>query len=150
MFPPLRFFVLTAFLFVAVALGNHFGTTRASLQESVSVAAPVSFGITFDGPQPFLQAALPEATVKPEWRLPQRIEGISDIEISALAVFAQVLPSHYPLLHYHADEQFPVASLTKLATALVAVFEIPPEATLIVSQDAVAAQGTAGNLIVGE
>ena len=50
----------------------------------------------------------------------------------------------------NADEKTPIASLTKLLTALVVVDNLPADAEIVVSKNAVETEGEMGDLVVGE
>ncbi|OHA48586.1 MAG: hypothetical protein A2806_00295 [Candidatus Terrybacteria bacterium RIFCSPHIGHO2_01_FULL_48_17] len=157
MFPSLRFFFLIALLLAAVIVGRYFGSSQASLVEGTSNAesdtkdAASPTDVLFDASATIVSfGALPQAEIKPEWQIPERISSVPNIEIGARAVYAQILPSHHVLLAFHENDQLPIASLTKLATALVVMKEIPADVEILITQSAVGIEGSAGNLIVGE
>lgn len=69
--------------------------------------------------------------------------------VTAAAVLVKYLSSPLPLLEYNPDQQWPIASLTKLMTAAVALENFSADEKIAVSESAVATEGNAGNLIIG-
>ncbi len=70
--------------------------------------------------------------------------------ISAAAAVVKDLYNLEPIYALNPAQQWPVASITKLMTAAVAMDKMPAEERITVSQAAVATEGGAGNLIVGQ
>lgn len=147
----LKVATLAVLLIAVLVFGETFGRSEAA-----SVTAGTSQEIVLEDtlePTPF-----PSSTTNSLWIPPVRDPDIPDIEIAARAVFSEVLlgqnhfagPQHAVLLEHQPDTPFAVASLTKLATALVAMRAIPQDMAISVSKDAVATYGPAGNLAAGE
>lgn len=55
-----------------------------------------------------------------------------------------------PIGEYQSEYRWPVASITKLMTALVALEQIGPEQEIMISEEAVATEGDAGGFAAGE
>lgn len=69
--------------------------------------------------------------------------------ISAATASVKYLFEPAPLFTRNIHQQWPIASLTKLMTAVVAEDKIPADAEIIASGEAVATEGAAGNFAVG-
>lgn len=81
---------------------------------------------------------------------PMRKWDVLDPMISAESVLIQSLGEHFPFLHYNSRNQWSIASITKLFTAVVVLDEIGENKKIPVSNSAVATEGTAGLLKSGE
>jgi D-alanyl-D-alanine endopeptidase (penicillin-binding protein 7) len=68
--------------------------------------------------------------------------------ISAVAALVKKLSLAEPLFSLNENYQWPIASITKLMTAVVASENIPPDAKIKFSAMAIAAEGDAGNFLV--
>lgn len=90
-----------------------------------------------------LDAALAES-------LENSAEPNGNIPISAEAYLALDLKSGNIVAAKNLERQFPIASLTKLVSALIAIKNIDENQPIIVSQDALLAYGRNGNLKEGE
>lgn len=69
--------------------------------------------------------------------------------ISAVAALVKNMSLAEPLFSLNENYQWPVASITKLMTAVVATENIPPDVKIKISEKAIAAEGDAGNFLVG-
>lgn len=69
--------------------------------------------------------------------------------LSATAVLVGDWSVVNPIFHKNLDQQWPIASLTKLMTAVVAVENIQEEEKISMSSNAIATEGNAGNFLVG-
>lgn len=97
-----------------------------------------------------LQAALPEAFLRESslpW--PQRKEGIPDIILEARAAYA-VTDESRELFALNAEESIPVASITKLLTALLVLDRLPLEAPIPITLEAIQVEGDSAHLAAGE
>jgi len=83
-------------------------------------------------------------------KIPLRKWDVPDISINAQAVLMQSLDDNRPFLNYRTNKPWPIASITKLVTASVALETLGANQKIDVSQRAVDTEGTAGNLISGE
>ncbi len=81
---------------------------------------------------------------------PMRVWSVLDPNINARAVLIQSLEEGFPFLHYNTHKQWPIASVTKLMTAVVALENIGADKKIPVSELAVATEGIAGSLKSGE
>lgn len=83
-------------------------------------------------------------------RLPVRKWNVLDSPIGAEAVLIQSLDESFPFLHYRTYKTWPIASITKLLTAVVVLEDIGEDKKITISQDAVKGEGVAGELVSGE
>ncbi len=82
--------------------------------------------------------------------LPVRDWNVPDPEITAAGAIVYRTGDDKIFYQKNIYEALPIASLTKLVTALVITEHIPLDDTMTVSKRAVLTEGEAGNLIVGE
>ena len=87
---------------------------------------------------------------KTDEKLPTRIWSVLDSEIKAQAVLIQSLDSGFPFLHYNTYKQWPIASISKLMTAVVVLENIGENKKIPISENAVLTEGIAGELKSGE
>jgi len=76
--------------------------------------------------------------------------SILDPEVNAKSVLIESLDKNVSLFHYNISETWPLASLTKLLTAVVFLENSRPEEKVTISQEAVVTEGGAGGLKAGE
>lgn len=81
---------------------------------------------------------------------PVRKWDVLDPSIRAQSVLIQSLGSNFPFLHYNTHRSWPIASLTKLFTAVVVLDDIGENKKIPISEEAVSMEGTAGLLRSGE
>jgi D-alanyl-D-alanine carboxypeptidase len=79
-------------------------------------------------------------------------EGVptSFINFQAQAVLVSDLDNNTDLISYNINKRWPLASITKLMTAVLAFEEIGGRKEILISETAVAAEGDSGKLKVGE
>jgi len=82
--------------------------------------------------------------------LPARRWNVPDPELSAQAAIVHSLDDDMPLYHKHLKEPRPLASLTKLLTAVAVEEDIGVGKHIPITQEAVATEGVAGDLVSGE
>lgn len=70
--------------------------------------------------------------------------------ISATAVLVKDLFAAEPMLAVNSDQQWPMASLTKLMTAVVARENIAKDVMIKMTERAIATESAAGNFVVGK
>lgn len=87
------------------------------------------------------------ATVK---KTPTRRWDVLDPVVSAEAVIIQSLDDTFPFYHRNTDRSWPAASLTKILTAIIVEETLSPEKTVLISEQAVKTEGTAGEVRAGE
>jgi len=75
---------------------------------------------------------------------------VLDPTVGAEAVLIQSLESSFPFFNFHTYATWPMASLTKLITALVVLEDVGENAKVAISESAVATEGEAGGLTSGE
>ncbi len=85
-----------------------------------------------------------------EKKLPFRIWSVLDPEIKAQSVLIQSLDENFPFLHYNTHKQWPIASISKLMTAVVVLEDIGGDKKIPVSEKAISTEGLAGSLKSGE
>lgn len=85
-----------------------------------------------------------------EERFPERRWDVLDPAVAAQAATVQSIDSPFSFLNFHTYALWPMASLTKLLTATVALEHLDPDAKLTVSERAVATEGVAGDLMAGD
>lgn len=83
-------------------------------------------------------------------RRPLRKWDQLDPQVSSKAVFIQSIDDNVPFLHIGTYTKWPVASLTKLLTAVVVLEEIGIDKKITVTQNAINTEGGAGGLIADE
>ncbi len=83
-------------------------------------------------------------------KIPVRRWDVLDPQIGAQAILIQSLDDQFPFLNYGTYRTWPIASLTKLLTAVVALEEFGETKRIPVSAEAVATEGEAGGLRSGE
>lgn len=71
-------------------------------------------------------------------------------QVVAASFLAVELGSDEPVGEYQSEYRWPIASITKLMTALVALEQIGPEQEIMISEEAVATEGDAGGFVAGE
>jgi len=71
-------------------------------------------------------------------------------EFNSYSVIAKHIDENFNLIEKKPVNRWPIASLTKLMTAVVTLEKIGPEKTILVSENAVNSEGAAGNLRPGE
>ncbi|MFA6365410.1 MAG: serine hydrolase [Candidatus Paceibacterota bacterium] len=85
-----------------------------------------------------------------EQKVPKRKWDVLDPKVNAEAVAIQSLDSNFPFFNYQTYKTWPMASLTKLLTAIVVAEEIGMKKKIPVSQTAIDTEGTAGDFKSGE
>lgn len=110
------------------------GATQAS--PVVVSAVPVSVGLASAATAGGIDDAMPT------------IQDFPDVHVTAALV--KELGAEQPLFVYHPSARWPLASVSKLMTALVALDNLGPATILTVSQGAVDTEGAAGGLKAGE
>ncbi len=83
-------------------------------------------------------------------KVPVRNWDVPDPAINARAVIVQSLDDNFPFFRYNSDTAWPMASLTKLMTAVLITERGGLNQKVVVSNAAVDTEGTAGGLHAGE
>ena len=110
----------------------------------ITYVEPSQFPLTTTITQPYLER-LQNPSFSPIRNWDVQIEDID--AASALAIEPG---SQKVLYHKHIFDSRPIASLSKLMTALVLVEEMDLQSEVLISKNAVATYGEAGSLVVGE
>jgi len=81
---------------------------------------------------------------------PSRKWDVLDPEIKSQAVLIQSLEDSFPFFNYNTYKKWPMASLTKLLTAVVILEDIGANKKISIDSKILETEGTAGNLKSGE
>ena len=128
--------------------------TRINLQNS---AVPEKRGGTWEpvvslkterAPFSYEKASVLGSVTAP--RGPSRRWEVLDPKIGAESVLVQSLDDQFPFFHFNTYKTWPLASLTKLLTAVVVLEDIGADKKIPIDAAAVATEGEAGNLKSGE
>jgi len=135
---------LTALFLGAMLLFQRFGTLEPTAPVITPVTAhlPESVSrIPFVSALPISEPAFPTE--------PERIEGIADVVLDVSAAYA-VTEHGEVLFNQNADEVIPIASITKVLTALAAVEQMPLDTPIVITPEAIRTEGNLGGLYVNE
>ncbi|TSA45488.1 D-alanyl-D-alanine carboxypeptidase [bacterium] len=83
-------------------------------------------------------------------KIPERNWSVLDPQVSAQSVVVQSLDDNFPFFRYNSYKMWPLASLTKLLTAVITIENIGLEKKVTVTPEVMAIQGEAGDLKAGE
>ncbi len=92
---------------------------------------------------------LVSARIEPQNAPQVVLNPFSSITLSARAAYVFDIETRAPLFAYNADAQLPLASLTKIMTALIAIEGAGKDSVVVMSKEAVGREGDHG-FIVGE
>lgn len=81
---------------------------------------------------------------------PVRKWNVLDPKVQAKAVLIQSLDDHFPFFHYNTYQTWPIASLSKLFTSVIALENIGKNKKIPITEKAQATEGVAGGLKSGE
>ncbi len=96
------------------------------------------------------QTIAQEETKKDVRKIPVRKMDVLDPQVDAESILVESLNSDFPLFNYNTEKQWPIASLTKLMTAIVITEEYGLNKKIPISKTAVSVEGIAGELKSGE
>jgi D-alanyl-D-alanine carboxypeptidase (penicillin-binding protein 5/6) len=88
-----------------------------------------------------------ENVLKP---LPHRIGGVSDFNVNAKSALVLDAGTNTVLYSKNSDKELPIASLTKIMTALVILEKVDLNDTVVVSEKAVSVEGRKNGIVAGE
>lgn len=97
-----------------------------------------------------LQASLSEVQAPDARQAPTRDWDVLDPQVSAEAVLIQSLDDSFPFFHKKTYASWPTASLAKLLSSVVVLEDVGANKKVMVTERAVATDGLAGDLQVGE
>lgn len=100
--------------------------------------------------KPLFQANATTRNVYEVKKAPERNWGVLDPQISAEAVLVQTLDGSYPFFHLNTYKVWPLASLTKLFTALVVLEDVGLNKKIPIDEKTIATEGEAGGFRSGE
>jgi len=146
---PSYYLRLTAAILIlaAVWFGSNFFQKRSSPEKIIS-ASPELPASAFAASLPVSQNAF--LVPSSDSVLPIRKWGVDEPQLSAQSVYAVDIDSGKVLISKQSDSQRPIASLSKLMTALVVMEKADLSDEIIVSKSAVETEGEMGGLAVGE
>lgn len=108
------------------------------------------FGVTYIGATSALTTAhVPDVRVEtlpavPQQNIHTKMSAFEDISIEAQSAFVWDVAKQRVLFNKNADESHPLASITKLMTALVAYELLDPNETVAISEHAIREEGDSG------
>lgn len=145
----LQALILAALIVVSVAATNvGDGAPDVAKMEGKTPLPRVSEGFTFERVPLFAASAnLSRYDVK---HAPERDWNVLDPKISSEAVLVQSLDGDFPFFHLNTYKSWPLASLTKLLTAVIVIESIGENKKVVVDEAAVSTEGEAGELKSGE
>ncbi|MGC9603605.1 MAG: serine hydrolase [Minisyncoccia bacterium] len=83
-------------------------------------------------------------------KTPERDWKILDPTVSSQAIIVQSLDDNFPFYRFGTSKSWPMASLTKLLTAVITLENVGLDKKIAVTPDAMATEGEAGDLREGE
>jgi len=140
---------------LSVLAGTHFNTVDAPNPETPlrneQIAADLAKNLKASLAESIPWIVKPKTANLPEIP-PQKLPEAENIPFPDLKIRAGLSASQEGRIFYQkdAENQFPVASLTKLITALVVLDNIPAGQIVTVNKKAVDTHGEMGNLVVNE
>lgn len=135
--------IVIILIFTAVAVWQV-GVLFSAPAEAGAPAAPVP--VTSTG----AYGGTASAGGQPNTALPVRNWSVLDPTINSAAVLVQGLDNNFPYLKIDAERVWPMASLTKLLTAVVVLENVGTNASIPISTSTATSQGPSGNLKGGE
>ncbi len=112
-----------------------------AVQKSI-VVSPASNDLSYERANLLGSVQVPKGPVR-NW-------DVLDPKVTAKAVMIQSLDNYYPFFNYNTYTQWPMASLTKLLTAVVVLENIDLNKKIPISATAAAAKGSVADLKSGE
>jgi len=152
MTPKLQALVLSLLIVASIALTNIDGGTPPASEpapppeETAKAAPPV---LSFERAS-LLAASAPNLTQSEVKQAPVRRWEILDPKVTSEAVLVHSLDDDFPLFYLNTYKIWPMASLTKLLTAIIVIENIGENKKIEINEAAVATEGEAGNLKSGE
>lgn len=134
-------------IIVIVVLVSAFALTKMLLPSNANG------GTTQIGINPEVQnagALSAAAQKKEEQKLPVRKMDVLDPQVDAESVLIQSLDLDFPFFNYQTSKKWPIASLTKLMTAIVITENYGLNKKVPISRTALEVEGIAGDLKSGE
>ncbi len=130
---------------------TFFGTKNAPQNEKITIqntVGSIQQDVAFAAALPSVQGVFLNPTADPT--VPIRNWDIKEPILTAESIYAVEIDSNKILLEKDADKIRPIASLSKLLTALVAMDRLGLDDEIEVGKDAVDTFGETGGLVVGE
>lgn len=122
----------------------RFSGASASLEKDVDVEP-----LTLSPKLAFQRAPVLKTSFEVK-KAPVRDWDVLDPQVGAESVLIQSLDDNYPFFHLNTYKTWPMASLTKLLTALVVLEDIGANKKIPITQEIVVTEGEAGGLRSGE
>jgi len=147
-------FLFVSLMAVLAFMGRHNEGGEPALRASASplqVAVTEHFSPRADLPEPARNSQTAAVTAQFQELLPYRHNwDVNEPVLRAKAAMARSLNNNLAMYQFNSDVRWPLASLTKLMTAVVAVEDVGLEKVASVSETAVATEGIAGAFQAGE
>lgn len=140
-----QLFILLAGLGVVTVISGIVASGRPASSVDAGLSSDAS-GLLRAGDD----AALREGGRRTQDNVPKRKWEVLDPVLAARAASIQLVEPNFSFLNFRTQESWPMASLTKLVTAMVVLDTVGENAKVAVSAAAVATEGLAGSLISGE
>jgi len=145
-------FILVAVLIGSVGFANRpkkesAGAAKLLPSQSPNLSRSEKSGNYFSGIQ---SSALAYNNLPPIPQMPVRKWEVLDPKLTAKAAIMHSLDDDIPLYYFRTHQPHPIASLTKLLTAIIVMENAKLDEIIPVSESAVQTEGLAGNLLPGE
>lgn len=88
--------------------------------------------------------------IKSEESKPSKKQSVSVPVLTSKIVFVKDLENNKELFSFGTEKYWPIASITKLLTAIVALEKIGPDKTISISQTSIDTEGVSGNFLLNE
>ncbi|MDI6734308.1 MAG: serine hydrolase [Patescibacteria group bacterium] len=131
---------LIAFMVTKIKIASFENSNQTKLNQGLNQVSIVSEKIAFQA----------DNTDKTSKKTPVRLWDILDPEIVSEAVLIQSLENDFPFFKYNTSKIWPIASLTKLLTAVVVLEDIGKNKKIPINESAVLTEGETGDLKSGE
>lgn len=147
--------ILFVGIMVVLAVAGRTGREEKVLQEAAKEAPRETNAIAavqpaFQIPITRISSSLPPIPVAPAPPALVKKENVPEPQLNVKAAFAEELDTGEDFYRFNANLRWPLASLTKLMSAVIAIEEVGLAKKAAVSEAAVASEGVAGNLQAGE
>lgn len=143
--------ILIIFILISLALTNGYRNKNSAITEEAQSPAQ---GLAAVQPNLSFQAAAlktvpPPAKVEVK-KTPVRNWEVLDPKVNAAAVLVESLDDGFPFFYYQTYKSWPLASLTKLLTAVVVLEDIGANKKIEITEAVVATEGNGGGFHAGE
>lgn len=142
--------MLAAVVIVSAAITNiDSAPAEEKIEKRAGAEISATPNLSFERDSFFTARVAPQIVAEVR-KAPERNWSVLDPKVSAEAVIVQALDENWPLFYLNTYKSWPLASLTKLVTAVVVIESIGENKKIAIDEAAVATEGEAGNLKSGE